>query len=72
MIVKNQRVITENLNNAKCFEHLFSIAGSVDEVDDLVEKNAQVFHQIKIQEDFPCRTTQSRLLLRKEEIKRNI
>ena len=68
MIVKNQRVLTENLNNAKGFEHLFSITGRVGEVDDLVEKNAQVFHQIKIQEDFPSRTTQSRLLLRKEEI----
>ena len=36
MIVKNQRVLTENLNNAKDFEHLFSIARLVGKVDDLV------------------------------------
>ena len=47
MIVKNQRVLTENLNNAKGFEHLFSIAGRVGKVDDLVEKNVQVFIKLK-------------------------
>ena len=36
MIVKNQRVLTENLNNAKGFEHLFSIVRRVGKVDDLV------------------------------------
>ena len=36
MIVKNQRVLTENLNSAKGFKHLFSIAGRVGKIDDLV------------------------------------
>ena len=34
--IKNQRALTENLNNAKGFEHLFSIARRVGKVDDLV------------------------------------
>ena len=72
MIVKNQRVLTENLNNAKSFEHLFSIAGRVGKFDDLVEKKRPSFHQIKIQEDFLSRITRSRLLHKKEEIKPNI
>ena len=33
---KNQRVRTENLNNAKGFKHFFSIARRVGKVDDLV------------------------------------
>ena len=36
MTVKNQRVLTEHLNKAKGFEHLFSIARRADKVDDLV------------------------------------
>ena len=36
MIVKNQRVLTENLNNAKDFEHLFSMDRRVGKVDNLV------------------------------------
>ena len=36
-IVKTQRVLTENLNNAKGFDDLFSIAGRVGKVDDLVK-----------------------------------
>ena len=47
MIVKNQRVLTENLNNVKGFGHLFSVVGCVGKVDDLVEKNGQVFIKLK-------------------------
>ena len=47
MIIKNQRVLTENLKNAEGFEHLFSIAGHVGKVDDLFEKNDQVFIKLK-------------------------
>ena len=36
MIVKNQRVLNENFNNAKGFEDLFSIARRVGKVDDLI------------------------------------
>ena len=36
MVVKNQRVLTENLSKAKGFEYLFSIATRVGKVDDLV------------------------------------
>ena len=46
-IVQNHRVLTENLNNTDSFEHLFSIAGCVGKVDDLVEKNGQVFIKLK-------------------------
>ena len=46
-IVQNHRVLTENLNNTDGFEHLFSIAGCVCKVDDLVEKNSQVFIKLK-------------------------
>ena len=42
MIVKNQRVLTENLNNAEGFEYLFFIAGPAGKVDDLVEKKKTV------------------------------
>ena len=46
-IVQNHRVLTEDLNNTDGFEHLFSIAGCVCKVDDLVEKNSQVFIKLK-------------------------
>ena len=36
MIVKNRRVLTENLNNTKGFEHLFYIARRLGKVDGLV------------------------------------
>ena len=47
MIVKNQKVVTKNLNNAEGFEHLFSIAGRAGKVDDLIEENGQVFIELK-------------------------
>ena len=47
VIVKNQRVLTENLNNAKGFEHLFSIARRVGKVDDLVTDLDFQLRQIK-------------------------
>ena len=58
MTVKNQRVLTKNLNNAEVFEHLFFIDGRADKVDDLIEKKKKKkrssFHQIKIQEGNAC------------------
>ena len=47
MIVRNQRVLTENLNNAKGFEHLFSTARRVGKVDDLVTGLGFQLSQIK-------------------------
>ena len=49
VIVKNQRVLTANLNNAEGFEYLFFIAGPARKVDDLIEKNknGQVFIKLK-------------------------
>ena len=49
VIVKNQRVLTENLNDVEGFEHLFFIAGRAGKVDDYIEKRSS-FHQINIQE----------------------
>ena len=47
MIVKKQRVLIKNLNNAEGFEHLLSIAGRASKIDDLIEKNDQVFIKLK-------------------------
>ena len=49
---KNQRILIFNnaiikFQQRKGFEHLFSIAGHVGKVDDLVEKNGQVFIKLK-------------------------
>ena len=54
VIVKNQRVLTENLSNAEGFEYLFFIAGRAGKVDDFIEKNRSSFHQIKIKEGNAC------------------